>query len=564
MNSKLNSGLNSVYLGKRKKDYEELKENRSKRMENMVQKLSKLNKEFKIKMKKNNEKNISPQVKVIGESLNDFTNQLLNFYKKSYFHIKNKEKRAKFLSDLKLIISIYGKFEDIFQNTYISNNILGNTKREGSKKEDKKEVKKEGKKEVKSEEVIKIEKSFIESINSQLKKKPIKPIYIEVRSLPKKTEQSSQEAEGPQGTKGEEGEQLSQGAEGAQLSEKPRQNISNNIEVNLLNNSNNCYRNSVLHLLVSILRNEFNTNLNNAFDVRYDICNTKENLKNLLISLVLKRAFHPQAILITYNSFLTEVSSERSSNRGNYFLIRNNRFTISRNNNQFIRNLNELCLYYPNLDIINSAYNFYNQFKINLEENIKINSLKNSNQKRIIKMIVDNVFTSYASSDIYLSQLLNNSNVFSNNFLNRIQINNTFILYPYFDVNRNMDIKIQKYNIFNEYLQQVIRNYDIINDIQNNRYLITSSIYLLTFNNYNFDNIYEISKNYYQITDIIYTSEGHYVSLNMRNGDWYLYDDTSGINVPENLGHRPNLFNLESRGFYPNIFLLKKIEMVNN
>jgi len=47
----------------------------------------------------------------------------------------------------------------------------------------------------------------------------------------------------------------------------------------------------------------------------------------------------------------------------------------------------------------------------------------------------------------------------------------------------------------------------------------------------------------------------------MRNGNWYLYDDTSGRNAPVNLGNRPNLFNLEDNGFYPNIFLLKKIEM---
>lgn len=83
------------YLSKKRENYEKLKSNENGRRTNMVKKLNKLKMEFNIKMSENNE-NISPEIKLIGESLNDYTNDLLNYYKKRYFNIKNEEKKKNF------------------------------------------------------------------------------------------------------------------------------------------------------------------------------------------------------------------------------------------------------------------------------------------------------------------------------------------------------------------------------------------------------------------------------------------------------------------------------------
>ena len=82
------------YLSTKRENYEKLKSNENGRRTNMVKKLNKLKMEFNIKMSENNE-NISPEIKLIGESLNDYTNDLLNYYKKRYFNIKNEEKKKK-------------------------------------------------------------------------------------------------------------------------------------------------------------------------------------------------------------------------------------------------------------------------------------------------------------------------------------------------------------------------------------------------------------------------------------------------------------------------------------
>ena len=532
---------NSIYLGKRKSNYENIKE---KRKEDMMSKLRKLNKEFKIKMIQNNE-NLSPEIKFVGESLNDYTNELLDFYKNSYFHIKNKEKKKKFLDDLKLIISIYGKFDNLFKNIYKTNNIL----RKGIGKLPKRNIQriKEKRKEetFRSNEINKFEKLFIIKRLPRLPKTDTKQSHLQIKVQSKQSQATSIN------------------------SQKSKKVSNNNIEDNLLNNSSNCYRNSVLHLLVSILKDEQS---NNNFDAVFknnlnDICETKMNLKNLLIALVNKKYFHPLSILTTYNSFLTEVSP-KEHNYNNTFNINGIRFTM-RHNNRYITNYNELCEYYPNLNKYNqthTSYNFYEDLKTNLKNNIEINVVDNKN-KDIIKMIIDNRFMSYASADIYLSQLLDKSKMFKEDFLNKIKItyvennkkNYTYILYP--NITTTTNTNTVQYNNFQNYFNDVIKNYNIQN-IQNNQYLMMSSIYLLIFKNYDFNQIYIInSQYYYQITDIIYTSRGHYVSLNMRNGDWYLYNDVTNSKEPEKLGRENDLFNLSNRNFYPNIFLLKKIDI---
>ncbi len=513
--------------------------------------VSRLNKEYIIQ-KSNNHPKVSQQVSTLANALNAYTNQLIGFYEESYYNIPNSNERKRFIRDLKMVIGTYGKLQENLSNIiYNSNNVQNVIKTKGLNVIDS----------YKSETMKKIETEFIEELKKKEAQKPTISNPITVTSQNKQTPNLAQPTQPTQPTQ-----------------------KGGNIDINLLNNSNNCYRNTVIHLLLTLLRDDMfsGNNIENAFNpnMNDDNCGTKNNLKQFLIKLVRNQPIHPQEILITYNPIL--VNHAHYKNGPNYTItkLRNNlngtrieteyQFTITKKDNTPINSYNELCIYYPNLNTdktINSSSDYFNIFNNNLIKNININvriietiikGNKKNSQKEIqnneelnfyVKLIIDTFYRSFGNAFQYLiyeGTGLFESNIFSERFLNNIKINNDTYILTHFGRN---------YNNLEDLINQSLRNVNFTN--QDNKYIIISTGDLVTFKDMNFNNIFTINNNDYEVTDIIYASEGHYVSLNRRNNIWYLYDDTV---ITHPVKH--NTFTVQ--GFNPNIFLLKKIVPVRS
>lgn len=133
------------YLGKRKEEYNKRREiNETKRrmnnvlgrsngtpvsletifsqpeFQNFVQdvknRVQKLNKEYVIQQANYRENEVPKEISNLANALNDYTNDLVGFYEKSYFHINDENERKRFIRDLKMIIGTYGKLQENLHN----------------------------------------------------------------------------------------------------------------------------------------------------------------------------------------------------------------------------------------------------------------------------------------------------------------------------------------------------------------------------------------------------------------------------------------------------------------
>ncbi len=494
--------------------------------------IAKLNREY-IVQKSNNNPKVSPQVASLAETLNAYTNELVGFYENTYYNIPNNSNQKEFIRDLKMIISTYGKLqEDLTNIIYTSNSVENIIKTKGLNVVDS----------YKSETIKKIENKFLDDLRKKIESQPTpQSIPTEIGS------QQKTQVPVPQTVSTQQSE----------------------IESNIENNCNNCYRNSVIHLLTTLLRDDdFKGNdINKAFNIdpNDDNCNTKENLKNLLINLVQNKPFHPQSILQTYNPLL--IYSLLYKNGNNFVLNQNNKFKI-KINNTIIDTLDSLCRFYPNLNTnsISSKEHYFNIFKDNLKKHITISDTNNKNtldKDVYIDLIINSIYKSYGNSLLYLisEHGLFQSRIFSTNFLNNIKINdNTYVLTSFKNtvLNKNSGLRFENYHNLEDVILNALKKHTFTNN--SNKYIILSTGDLAKFTNKNFNYLFKINNNYYEVKDIIYASGGHYISVNLRNNQWYKYDDLNR-NDPTLLVQNASqgTVNFDIRGFYPNIFLLKKI-----
>ncbi len=129
-NSKNNSKNNS---NKKRDNLQRIFKNESfqnfvKDVKNRVQKL---NREYAIQQVNYSKNEIPEEISTLANALNDYTNDLVGFYEKSYFNISNNNQRKQFIRDLKLIIGTYGELEENLQNIVYNNNKL--PKRKGNR-----------------------------------------------------------------------------------------------------------------------------------------------------------------------------------------------------------------------------------------------------------------------------------------------------------------------------------------------------------------------------------------------------------------------------------------------
>lgn len=502
--------------------------------------VAKLNREYIIQQSNNNP-HVSREVSALANTLNAYTNELIGFYENTYYNIPNNSDQKQFIRDLKMIIGTYGKLQEDLTNIIYTSNTVENI------------IKSKGPLIIsshKSDTMKKIEKEFLD----ELRRKAISQPVLSSPSTPISSQAKPQSSQ----------------AQPGQPQPNQTRPLLTILEANLENNCNNCYRNSVIHLLLTLLRDtDFQgDNLENAFDIqRDDVCFTKNNLKILLENLINGRDFHPQSILQTYNPILLSPQYVRN----NHFSLEVQRQDIQfrikkKSDNSNINNFSLLCTYYPLINDVRSKDHFFELFKNNLKRNITILDMNNRNvpnQEYYINLIINSIYKSYSNSLIYLisEQGLFRANIFSDAFLNNIKINdNTYILKSFKSTNtRNGRIE-EKYDNLEDLITNALQRTQFNNP--NNKYIIlsTNDFDLAQFDNKNFNNQFIINNNHYEVTDIIYSSNGHYVTLNMRNNEWYKYDDTESshpVRITQNRNIGMVDFNID--GFYPNIFLLKKI-----
>ncbi len=419
------------YLGKKEENYKSLSEEGKR--ENMVKKLKKLNKEFQIKMFENNEA-ISDDVRIIGNSINDFTKHLLNHYKSKYFHIKNENKKKKFLKDLKLLIGIYGQFENLFQHVYTSNNIL--------------------------------RKSVVKPQSSSTPKSS---------SIPKPT----------------------------QSTQNIIQNMHiNGVEENLPNDtSTQCYKNSTLHLLLSIIKSELNTNgnknvlFNDLFINTNNKNGSKENFKNLLKDMLLGKKIEYKRLLTTYFPKTMQPLNHQVWHDNNNYLNGILELESQIFSERLLKKIFNICV--ENIQINPSIVLNMNDYQIN----------NNIDNNQIIRIII-NLYK--------LQNLSMNNTLLYNNSLNYIIIQNPEI-----------ELKGGK-----------------------------NPSYGLRYNmNINLNSIVNTSYGNYIITDISYYNGNHYISVNKRGSNFYYFNDMSNrrILTPEEIN------NGSINGFLPKTILLQKV-----
>ncbi len=85
-------------------------------LEDVKSRVQKLNREYAIQQANYSNNEIPEEIGKLSNALNDYTNNLVGFYEKSYFHIQNESERKRFIRDLKMIIGTYGKLEENLHN----------------------------------------------------------------------------------------------------------------------------------------------------------------------------------------------------------------------------------------------------------------------------------------------------------------------------------------------------------------------------------------------------------------------------------------------------------------
>ncbi len=494
-----------------------------------------LNKEYNIKSKKNN--NVSAETKKIGEALNDYTNEVINFYENSYYKIKNEENQKKFIKDLYLIISTYAKLQNELKNiVYYGENII--TDKLPNINILKKELNKY------LSEIHKHKSSINKSSSNKSSSNKSSTISIN---------------------------------EVSNTQDKPKSSQTITNEIGLYNNYNSCYKNAVIHLLLGILKNEQNINesfnLNNYFinfnnnnNIKYK--NIKNNFKIFITNLLNNIQINNIAILNTYNPFITYFSSHINAYQKNDVFVVNEINYKIKIKNAFINDLQELSEnFFPEINNNINPETFYNNFLKNILNGVElyqINNINNSLQlvnnlntkKRIFTYIINNSYTAMGFTYGYLNNILND--IFNDTLLNKIKIQNNLILDVYYKSG-------SKINSFDEILSDAFTNNNInlknnnLNNFNNNNNYIIIHIgdNNYTLNDFNFNVTYKIGNNLYIISDIVYASGGHFISLNKRGNKWYKYNDNTFDKIE-------NIKTFKIDNFMPNIFLLRRVYAVSS
>ncbi len=465
-------------------------------------------------------KNVNAEMLQIAQSLNAYSNNLLNFYGNSYFEMTNSGERKKFIRDLRFLLSTFGMVQQALGNVVYGENRL-------------------------SESNIRNAVSNKSKLVQAYEKKD-----REEKPLMKPSNGSASGTIIPK----------------EQIPETNKSKLLSNqfLESNLLNNANNCYRNSVIHILYTLLSKE--GSIEAAFASLSDpYMEMKSNLKQFLINYVTNRKpSHLQGILNTYNPFIS-VISDYSKDKG-FFVIDDYIFKLkNKNNGNYINNIQELYTYYPTLDTsIKSANDFYDAFRENLINNFTVEKGKNQAFRNdyYFDKIINSIYKSYGNAQMYLYDLLKDNVIFKADFLNKLNVTSasslpTYMSTLYYNSNVNIPslntIVLDAQTTFS--LAPVASKGSLPAPV--NKYILISVGDMHHFNDYDFDKLYLINNYYYQLSDIVYASGGHYISVNMRNGIWYKYDDMA----PSAIILDGNNFNLEASGFYPNIFLFINTEV---
>lgn len=460
-------------------------------------------------------KNINAEMLQIAQSLNAYSNNLLNFYGNSYFEMTNSGERKKFIRDLRFLLSTFGMVQQALGNVVYGENRITNSNIRNA---------------------VSNKSSLVQAYEKKDREK---------KSLMKPSNGS---ASGTFIRKEE-----------IQESNKNKLLSNQFLESNLLNNANNCYRNSVIHILYTLLSKEGEAAFASPSNPYMEM---KSNLKNFLVNYVTKKEVHPQGILNTYNPFIS-VISDYSKDSKEYFVIDDYVFKLKNtNSNTYINNIQELYTYYPTLNgSIKSANDFYDAFRTNLINNFTIEKGPNQAFRNdfYFDKIINSIYKSYGNAQMYLYDLLHNKEnaIFKTDFLNKLNVNSASTLSTYMTtLYYESNIKIPSLNSVVSDAQSKFNFAPVAASTKTgsspvNEYILISVGDMHHFDNYDFDKLYLINNHYYQLSDIVYASGGHYISVNMREGKWYKYDDMT----PSAVLLDGNNFNLEASGFYPNIFL---------
>lgn len=88
------------------------------------EKLQRLMYENKLQKTTIQNKNVNEEMLQIAQSLNAYTNDLLNFYGNSYFKMTNNGERKKFIRDLRFLLSTFGAVQQALGNVVYGENRL--------------------------------------------------------------------------------------------------------------------------------------------------------------------------------------------------------------------------------------------------------------------------------------------------------------------------------------------------------------------------------------------------------------------------------------------------------
>ncbi len=307
----------------------------------------------------------------------------------------------------------------------------------------------------------------------------------------------------------------------------------NFIEQNFDNDSNDCYRNSALHLLLTILKSIplkkndiLHRNIINMNDILFNPSNTNIELKNFL-SNILNNQRQRKVPYYTLTSGIQKFKP-----------INNSMTTTQQDTNEY---LNELLDHFinPRVKSILETKRFdLKGMSDEIDENRSKNVMSRGFSTHIILNLPENfISTSYATANNNLQLIINNNliDVFS------VPVNNSFIIIEISPYENSTNTQSTRHNFF-------IDNDSIVN-IKGNFYIINDIIY----------HTGNIKSGHY-----ICHSRRHYKLNNNIKSDWIIYDDQNK-NTPvyyTDITNKPNN-NYFNNIWSPTTILLKKVNIEN-
>ncbi len=313
-------------------------------------------------------------------------------------------------------------------------------------------------------------------------------------------------------------------------------------EQNLPNNTKTqCYKNSTLHMLLSIIKNELanrgNRNINTTFDSLFENINNtngrKNNLKNVLRDMLLGKSIAYERLITTYfsNSMAPPNGHGHKKIKVKNGVYRNrHRSEHHHDNNEYLNNILNHDIF--SIPLRKKIFNITNENITNSGGNMNtMNSLKingDINGEQIVR-VVQNLYSFMP----FIAQRnnLGNRNTIYQNSLDYIilQIPEVEIIPPVYEINPN----------------------------GTQGKAIKAPVIGLSHNmNLDLTTEFTVEGHRYIISDISYYGGAHYISVNRRGEEFYYYND---------LGSRRLLIASEIEngrisGFLPKTIMLKRID----